>query len=120
MKFTTLKKMLSAAVMLLCFTITANAQDKTVDGAKAVTTYMKENLQLNDSQYQKVYSVNLTFLQKVDENAKKNKGADKIKKLRALEDERDTKLKSVLSEDQYKNYVGNKAANRKKIAEYYQ
>lgn len=119
MKFTTLKKMLFAAVMLLCVTV-ATAQDKNVDGAKAVTSYMKEKLALNDSQYQKVYSVNLTFLQKVEDNAKKNKGADKIKKLRALEDERDTKLKSVLSEDQYKNYVGNKAANRKKIAEYYQ
>jgi len=113
-----LKKMLLAATLLLCVNL-ATAQDKNIDGAKAVTSYMKEKLSLNDSQYTKVYNVNLTFLQKVDENAKKNKGADKIKKLRALEDERDTKLKSVLSEDQYKNYVGNKAANRKKIAEYY-
>ncbi|MFP9098745.1 hypothetical protein ACLI09_06810 [Flavobacterium sp. RHBU_24] len=119
MKFTTLKKMLLAAAMLLCISL-ASAQDKSIDGAKAVTSYMKEKLSLNDSQYTKVYNVNLTFLQKVEENAQKNKGADKIKKLRALEDERDTKLKSVLSEDQYKNYVGNKAANRKKIAEYYQ
>ena len=112
--------MLIAAVMLLCFNLAASAQDKNIDGAKAVTSYMKEKLTLNDNQYTKVYNVNLTFLQKVDENAKKNKGADKIKKLRALEDDRDAKLKSVLSEDQYKNYVGNKAANRKKVAEYYQ
>ena len=119
MKFS-LKKMLLAAIMLLCVNLAATAQDKNIDGAKAVTTYMKEQLQLNESQYTKVYNVNLTFLQKVEENAKKNKGADKIKKLRALEDDRDTKLKSVLSEDQYKNYVGNKAVNRKKIAEYYQ
>lgn len=112
--------MLLTAVMVLGFTLTVAAQDKATDGAKAVTTYMKEQLSLNDGQYTKVYSVNLTFLQKVEENSKKNKGADKIKKLRALEDERDTKLKSVLSEDQYKNYVGNKAANRKKVAEYYQ
>lgn len=110
--------MLSVAVMLL-FTANALAQDKTVDGAKAVTSYMKEQLSLNDSQYTKVYSVNLTFLQKVEDNNKKLKGADRVKKLRTLEDERDTKLKSVLSEDQFKNYVGNKAANRKKIAEYY-
>lgn len=119
MKFINLKKMFLAAVMLLCFNGIASAQDKSIDGAKAVTSYMKENLSLNDSQYTKVYGVNLAFLKKVDENAKKNKGADKIKKLRALEDERDTKLKSVLSEEQYKNYVGNKAANRKKIAEFY-
>lgn len=120
MKFSILKKMLLTAAMLLCFTINASAQDKSIEGAKAVTSYMKEQLQLNDSQYQKVYGVNLSFLQKEAENAKKNKGADKIKKLRVLEEERDTKLKSVLGEDQFKNYIGNKAANRKKIAEYYQ
>jgi hypothetical protein len=115
----TLKKMLLSTALMVLFTVNAVAQDKAVDGAKAVTSYMKEQLSLNDSQYTKVYAVNLAFLQKEAENKKKNKGADHVKKLRVLEDERDTKLKSVLSEDQYKSYVGNKAANRKKIAEFY-
>ncbi|MFL9843246.1 hypothetical protein [Flavobacterium rhizosphaerae] len=119
MKFKSLKKMLFAAVLMLLFTINATAQDKTVEGAKDVTSYMKEQLDLNDGQYTKVYDVNLTFLQKVAENNKKNTGVERVKKLRALESERDEKLKSVLSTEQYKVYVGNKTANRKKIAEYY-
>jgi len=120
MKINALKKMLLFAALMLLFTVNALAQDKSKDGAKAVTTYMKEQLTLNDGQYTKVYDVNLTFLKKVADNNKKLKGPERVKKLRVLEEERDTKLKSVLSEDQFKNYVGNKAANRKKIAEYYQ
>ncbi len=119
MKLITLKKLVFTAALMFVFTINVSAQEKTIEGAKAVTSYMKEQLSLNDSQYTKVYNVNLDFLKKVSDNNAKNKGADRVKKLRALEDERDTKLKSVLNETQYKTYVGNKAANRKKIAEYY-
>jgi hypothetical protein len=113
------RNVFSAFIMALVFTVTAAAQDKAAEGAKAVTTQMKEQLTLNDAQYTKVYDVNLTFLQK----AAKSKEAggtkqDKTKKLRALEEERDTKLQSVLTETQYKMYAASRANNNKKLREY--
>lgn len=110
-----------AVVMLLLFTVNASAQTKGAEGARAVTNYMKNELSLNDSQYTKVYAVNLEYLQKAIENKESGKNkVEKAKKLKSLDDERDNKLKSVLSDDQFKKYIANKAENRKKLREHFQ
>lgn len=118
-----MKKMLKTlftATLMVLLTTTAFAQDKAAEGAKAVTANMKEQLKLNDSQYTKVLDINQAFLQKAIST--KNSAATKVekaKKLKTVSDERDTKLKSVLTEDQYKVYIANKAENRKKLRAYY-
>ncbi|MFP9112996.1 hypothetical protein ACLI1A_03590 [Flavobacterium sp. RHBU_3] len=116
------KKALFTGILTLLFAVTVSAQEavKPEDGAKALTSYMKEKFTLNDSQYTKVFSVNLAFMQKTLENNNKTNKVEKLKKQRAIEEERDTKLKSVMSDDQYKLYIATKAQDRKKISEYYQ
>jgi hypothetical protein len=111
-----------AIVMMLLFTVNATAQEtKGAVGARAVTNNMKEELSLNDSQYTKVYAVNLEYLQKAIENKESGKSkVEKAKRMKVLDDDRDNKLKSVLSDDQYKKYVANKVENRKKLREHFE
>jgi hypothetical protein len=110
------KAFLSAVVLLLMFTTTALAQDTSGEGIKKLNDHMKVQLSLNDSQYAKVNDINRVFVQKVGDSEKGNASKlDKAKKVKALEAERDTKLKSVLTEDQYKVFVANRAENTKKL-----
>jgi hypothetical protein len=115
-----IKTIVASLALLLFVAVSANAQDKAADGAKAVTSHMKEQLKLNDSQYTKVYAVNLDFMQKAMDNKKADKTkVEKAKRLKALDDERDTKLKSVLSDEQFKIFIANKAENRKKLRQHF-
>lgn len=108
-------------VFFLVFSLNASAQDRATEGAKKVTDTMKEQLSLNDSQYAKVQQINLEFLQKAAENQESGKSqVEKAKKHKQLDDDRDKKLKSVLSEEQNKKYVATKIENRKKLKEYFQ
>lgn len=121
MNFNLIKKFAGAVVLMLTFTINAAAQDKAVAGAKKITENMKEQLSLNETQYDKVFIINKEFLQKAIENRDSGKTkVDKAKKLKELDDSRDTKLKSVLSADQVKLYVATKAENRKKLRAHFQ
>ena len=117
----TISKVVGAVVLLLLFTTNAHAQDRAVEGAKTVTAHMKEQLSLNDSQYTKVYAVNLEFLQKAMDNKKADKTkVQKAKRRKALDEERDTKVKSVLTDEQFKIFIANKAENRKKLRQHFQ
>ena len=112
------KAMLGAIVLLLVFTGSAIAQDKVTEGTAKLTGFMKTQLSLNDNQYTKVSDVNRVYLQKAkDSHATNASKLDKAKKLKALEEERDTKLKSVLTKDQYKIFIANRAENTKKLKE---
>lgn len=115
-------KTFAGTMLLVFFTTTAVAQekDKAVEGAKVVTTEMKAQLSLNDSQYTKVMDINKTFLQKAAEAEKVTNATDKAKKMKTLTEDRDAKLKSVLTETQYKTYQANRASNAKKLRQYYQ
>jgi len=114
------KAMVGAVVLLLVFTGTAMAQDKVIDGSVKLTGYLKTQLSLNDSQYTKVKDVNRVYLQKAKESYASNASKlDKAKKLKALEEERDIKLQSVLTKDQYKIFIANRGENSKKLKEAY-
>ena len=117
----TVKTTLGVLMLLVMFTTSAFAQDNKVDeGAAAVTTQMKKKLSLNDSQYTKVLLINKTFLKSAV--AAQEKGGSRVemaKKMRSLNDRRDTKLKSVLNTTQYKIYKANRASNYKKLKAYY-
>lgn len=116
-KFTSAAKgMLGAMALLLMFTTAALAQDKSAEGLTKLNDYMKAQLSLNDSQYAKVNDVNRVFVQKANENEKSNANKlDKAKKVKALEADRDTKLQSVLTKEQYKIFIANRAENTKKL-----
>lgn len=115
-----IKTIVTSLALLLFVAVSAQAQDKAAEGAKAVTTHMKEQLKLNDSQYTKAYAVNLDFMQKAIENKKAEKTkVEKAKRLKVLDDERDTKMKSILTDDQFKVFIANKAENRKKLRQHF-
>jgi hypothetical protein len=110
------KATLAVAALLFMFTTTAAAQDK--DALTGLNTYMKEQLSLNDSQAAKVNEINRAFMQKAKENEKTNLSKlDKAKKIKLYEEERDKKLQSVLTKEQYKTFIANRAENTKKLKE---
>lgn len=114
------KTILGTAALLLAVTTTAVAQEKDMiaEGAKTSATQMKAQLTLNDNQYTQVVDVNKTYLKKVKEcKASGDNSAAKAKKMQALNEERDGKLKSVLTETQYKKYASVRAENIKKLKE---
>jgi|GEM_PF-6515096 len=88
--------------------------------ARAISNQMKEHLILNDAQNMKVYIVNLDFLKKTFENNKNADKAERNKRQRGLEEERDAKLKSVLNEKQFKVFIANRPIDRKRIIPYYE
>lgn len=117
---TAFKSALAAAALLFAVNATAIAQekDKLAESAKTVATQMKSQLTLNDSQFTQVVDVNKAYLKKVkDCKASGDTAAAKAKKMQALNEERDGKLKSVLTEVQYKKYASGRAENTKKLKE---
>lgn len=116
-KITSAAKALLAVAALLCmFTTTAAAQDK--DALATLNTYMKEQLSLNESQAAKVNEINRAFMQKAKENEKTNLSKlDKAKKVKLYEEDRDKKLQSVLTKEQYKTFIANRTENTKKLKE---
>lgn len=116
-------RVFAGAVLLLAMSATtlhAQEKDRAGEGAKTVTTEMKTQLSLNDSQYSQVMDINKKFLQKAAEAEKVTNATEKAKKLKTLTDDRDAKLKSVLNETQYKTYQAGRAGNAKKLRAYYQ
>ncbi len=112
------KTLLAAAALLLAVTTTAFAQetDKLAEGAKTSAAQMKSQLTLNDNQYTQVVDVNKAYLKKVkDCKASGDTAPAKAKKMQALNEERDSKLKSVLTPTQYKKYAAVRADNIKKL-----
>ena len=112
-------RVIGVIAFLLLFTVNATAQDKAAAGAKKLTEHMKVQLALNDSQYTKVHAVNLDFLTKaISANESGKTKIEIAKKIKQLDEERDAKLKSVLSDDQFKKFVATKPENRKKVQEH--
>lgn len=115
------KAFMGAVALLVMFSTTALAQDRVAEGAKKFTDNMKTQLALNDGQYAKVLEINKAFLQKAADSRKTAvTKVEKAKKLKTYDDERETKLKSVLTDTQYKTFAATRAENRKKLREYYE
>lgn len=93
------------------------AQDKSnEERAKTLTERMKQNLSLNDDQYEKAYTINLAFVNKATQVRNSGGGRlGKARKLKEADGERDKMLKGVLTEEQYKKFKEQKAENRKEM-----
>jgi hypothetical protein len=108
------KVIVAVAALLVTFSTTAIAQDK--DALTSLNTYMKEQLSLNDSQAVKVNDANRVFMQKAKENEKGSLSKlDKAKKVKLYEEDRDMKLQSILTKEQYKMFIANRAENTKRL-----
>lgn len=114
------KTLFGTAVLVLVMSSSAFAQDadKIAESSKTVATIMKNQLVLNDNQYTQIVEVNKAYLKKVKECKSSGDTAPaKAKKMQAINEERDGKLKSVLTEVQYKKYGATRAENIKKLKE---
>lgn len=109
-------------LFLALFLLTAmamSAQDRSPEnGAKMLTDTLKTKLSLNDEQYKQAYSANLEFLNAA-KALKDSEGrrVEKARNLKVLAEERDAKMKSFLSADQYKEYLLIKEENKERIKE---
>ncbi len=112
------KAMVSVVALVLAFTLNASAQDRNVpnadNAAQKMADNMKAELSLTDAQYNKVLDLNKNFTAKAAEARKsstdKKQTAQAVK---ALNEEREASLKTILNEDQYKKYVAKKEERKK-------
>lgn len=108
----TCKIILSTILLLAAFS--GHSQEKS-DLARKMTDKMKTTLSLTDDQYPKVLAANEQFATQMA--AVKDGGGSrlsKLKKLKAIDSERDKALKNVLTEAQYATFVEQKKENRAK------
>ena len=98
------------------FAIIGYSQEKTLeDKATILTKDMKAKIGFNEDAYTKIYPINLHFLNEVETLKKKASRAEKFKKLKQLDEQRDTELKKILTEEEFKKFKDYKIENRKKI-----
>jgi hypothetical protein len=106
------KIILTTILLLAAFSV--HSQEKS-DLARKMTDKMKTALSLTDEQYPKVLAANEQFAAQMA--ALKDGGGSrlsKLKKLKAMDSERDKALKTVLTEAQYATFVEQKKENRTK------
>lgn len=122
MIFTAVKTTAAAVVMLLAVTTTVSAQDRVKsDRGKRQADVMKTELSLNDDQYNKVVEINNEFADKAKETKQtsiadqKEARIERAKAVKALNEEKDAKLKTVLTEEQYKTYLAKKEERKNNL-----
>ena len=84
------------------------------EAVKTMTDNMKTQLNLSDAQYQKVNSINQDFSSaavKIKESGASRSA--KLSKMKELDKRRDTSLKIVLNDEQFKMFKEHKKENRK-------
>ncbi|PWT74481.1 MAG: hypothetical protein C5B59_11115 [Bacteroidetes bacterium] len=88
------------------------------DRAAKTTDWMKSNLKLSDDQVQKVTDINLRYAKTMDSLAQSTKTKEaKMDEFRKCNKMKDDDLKSVLNEDQFKEYLAKKDEMKKKLKE---
>jgi hypothetical protein len=86
--------------------------------ADAQTAFMKQKLHLTSQQAPQVADLNLTYAKKIDPILKGPEG--KLRKgieIRRLENEKENKLKAMLTSQQYQTFLGAKEQLREKVLE---
>jgi len=96
--------------LFFCMAIQVSAQkDSTAHSpearARTMTDKMKTELSLSDDQYTKVYEINLKYAQK-NQEALKAEGSrmSKLKAMKTENAEKNSELKTVLSQEQFDKY----------------
>jgi len=115
-KTISLAKFISAFALTILFSIGAMAQDKKADRAKVAADNMKTSLSLTDAQYKKVYDLNSDFFAKInDVRATETDKTVKGQKIKELNESKVTKLKEILTPEQYTTYIDSKKLGKEKF-----
>jgi hypothetical protein len=100
------KSILHLTLFLLLFTATAFAQNDADKEAKKHTVFMKSHLSLTPDQHKKVHQIYVDFYEDAIKNSDPEKSSsEKAKRIKELVEDREEKIKSVLSEEQFKKYM---------------
>ena len=125
MKTNVSRKLFIIATMMsfMCLTINLSSQIYQTkmsadEHAKMTTNEMKNKLDLDHNQYQKVHEINLKYAKKQNELAASsaNKKSE-AKTMKSLHEEKEKELKGVLTSDQYKKYEGMEKEMKKEAKE---
>ena len=125
MKTNVSRKLFIIATMMsfMCLTVNLSSQTHQTkmdadEHAKMTTNEMKNKLDLNDNQYQKVHEINLKYAKKNNElAASPANNKSKEKTMKSLHEEKEKELKGVLTSDQYKKYEGMEKEMKKEAKE---
>jgi hypothetical protein len=117
-----MKKIILTGICVTLFSLGIFAQNfgmqfSPEERAQMQTEWMKENLQLNDSQLVKVDSLNLEYALKMEKVKGINGNLNKLKTARKTSEEKDEKLKKLLNEEQFAFYLDKRKELRKKTME---
>jgi len=115
--------MILAAVMLWLSPAKAQERQNMAPEQRAakITEWMKANLKLNDEQVSKVSEINQRYAMKTGDLKKdmkdmsKTEKKEKMSSLKALDKEKDSELKAVLSEAQFTDYLAKKEEMKKQV-----
>ena len=113
-------KKLVIATLLLFTSVIINAQNKkdlppAEERAKIQTELMKDKLELNKEQTQKVQEINFKSALEMDKVFKLTDRVQKFKKFRSIQLKKDKELKQVLTKEQFKAYKKFKSEMKKRI-----
>jgi hypothetical protein len=110
-KFHYMRK-LFLAVFLVCSTLLFAQQKKNAtpeQRAEKITGWMKTNLKLTDEQLAKVQDLNMEYAKKNEEVKNKTTNReDRHREIKKNQDEKDAKLKTILTTEQFKTYEAKK------------
>jgi len=85
--------------------------------ARFQTEWMKQNLSLSDDQLVQIEPLNLKYAQKMEEVKAISGKIGKLKKAKAIMDEKDGQLKKILNKDQFDVYLEKREEIRDKMKE---
>jgi len=117
-----MRKMILTGIFVSFFSLGAFTQNFGMqftpeERAQMQTEWMKENLQLNDSQLVKIEALNLKYALKMEKIKGINGNLSKLKAARKTSEDKDEKLKQVLDEEQFEFYLDKRKELRKKNME---
>jgi hypothetical protein len=85
--------------------------------ARFQTEWMKQNLSLSEDQLVQIEPLNLKYAQKMEEVKASSRKIGKLKKAKAIMDEKDGQLKKILTKDQFNVYLEKREEMRDKMKE---
>jgi len=117
-----MRKMILTGIFVSFFSLGAFTQNFGMqftpeERAQMQTEWMKENLQLNDSQLVKIEALNLKYALKMEKIKGINGNLSKLKAARKTSEDKDEKLKQVLDKEQFEFYLDKRKELRKKNME---
>lgn len=115
-----MKKIYATSLLAFCFLFVSSAlqAQNSEEKAKEITDNMKDELSLNENQYESALEINTTYIAKFEEIRNGINGrpdASTREKLKTTRNDWNTELERVLTDEQYEKHLENQKKNRKSM-----